>query len=114
MVYEIMPNSLPRLQNITVTWLIRQAVPVLLHPPLLTTSRNTACPEFLGHNTQRGIMTTRNPARCPKREAISSIGKAFEPHVLKNMVTIRKASMMSVYCQFGKPPKLRLVVSTMA
>jgi hypothetical protein len=34
--------------------------------------------------------------------------------VLKNIVTTKKASMISVYCQFGKLPKLRWVVSTIA
>jgi hypothetical protein len=111
--FERMSIDLPRLQYITVTWLIRQAVPVLLQPPLLTTSRKTECAEFLGQRTQSGIRTTRKPRRCPKREMISSIGRIFAPHVLKNMVTTRNASIIKVYCQFGNP-KLALVTSIMA
>ena len=57
-------------------------------------------------------MTTRKPARCPKREMISSVGKTLDPQVLKKMVTNRNANIISVYCQFGNP-KLALVISIM-
>lgn len=103
----------PRLQYITATWLTRHAVPLLLHPPLITTSRNTACAEFFLHITQSGTMTTTNPSKWPNKDSVSSIGNILAPHVLKKIVMTTNASMINVYCQLGNP-KLAFVTSIIA
>lgn len=42
------------------------------------------------------------PPMWPNKEIVSSIGNIFAPHVLNKIVTAKKASIISVYCQFGK------------
>ena len=103
-------HSSPRLQKSTVTCAIKHEVPVLLQPPLLTTSANTACAGFLGASTQSGIKVMTKPPICPNREMVSSIGSTLAPQVFRKIVRTRRASMMRVYCQLGKV-KLGLVTS---
>ncbi len=103
-------HSSPRLQKSTVTCAIKHEVPVLLQPPLLTTSANTACAGFLGASTQSGIKVMTKPPTCPNREMASSIGSTLAPQVFRKIVRTRRASMMRVYCQLGKV-KLGLVTS---
>lgn len=52
------------------------------------------------------------PPICPNSEIVSSIGSAFAPHVLITIAEAKKASIMSVYCQFGNA-KLELVTFIM-
>lgn len=92
----------PKLQYMTVTWLMRHAVPVSAHPPLLTTDRNTSLAEFLGQRTQSATNVISHPAPWPKREIVSSIGRTPAPTVLNAIVTTIKANIMHVYCQLVK------------
>ena len=62
---------------------------------------------------QSATRVITKPAICPKRDNISSIGSTLAPHVLKRIVKTRKASMTSVYCQFGKV-KVVFVISMAA
>jgi hypothetical protein len=106
----------PRLQYITLTWLIRQAVPIFPHPPPSTKVVNTSFAEFLGQVTQSAIMKTKNPMIWTNKETISNMGNTLAPQVLKKIVTTRKASMINVYCQFGNKKSvfvMSIAVSTM-
>lgn len=80
----------------------RQDVPVLLQPPLLTTSANTACAGFFGAKTHNSTTKIVNPPMCPNNDIVSTIGSTGAPQVFKPMVKTRHASIIRVYCQLGK------------
>jgi hypothetical protein len=58
---------------------------------------------IFGAIIRSGSMTTKKPSKCPYRDTVSIIGRAFAPQVLNAIVMRRNPSMVSVYCQFVKP-----------
>ena len=83
----------------TVTWLIRHAVPVLLQPPLLTTDVKTSRAVFLGQSTHSETNVMNQPPICKNSDIVSSSGNILAPQVLNTIVTEINAIMISVYCQ---------------
>jgi hypothetical protein len=88
---------------------------MLLYPLLLTTSVKSYEAEFLGAITHNGKIVTRNSARCPNKDTVSIISKAFAPYVLKKMAITTNADRIRVYCQFRKQKSdwvISMMVST--
>ena len=81
---------------------VMRHAPPILQPLLFVKLVKISLAEFLGAMIQIGIMITRNPIRCPNNDIVSIIGSVGAPQVLKAIVISKKASMIKVYCQFGK------------